>query len=109
MNSPCRCQNDRCAREEARQQESWFIRARKVAGLIVPSTLLTLLPKCPMCLAAYVALGTGFTMSYASAHVLMRTLTGLCIGTLALCVARLLINYSSRKQTIPFQPTPVRS
>jgi len=41
-----------------------------------------------MCLASYVALGTGFTMSYASAHVLMRTPTVLCISTLAFCVVR---------------------
>jgi hypothetical protein len=76
-----------------------------MAGFIVPGTLLTLLPKCPMCLAAYVALGTGFTMSHASAQILMRALTVLCVGTLALCMARRLVNFSSKKQTINFQPT----
>jgi hypothetical protein len=82
-----------------------LIRAREVAGFIVPGTLLTLLPKCPMCLAAYVALGTGFTISYGSARLLMRAFTALCIGTLALCVARRLVNFNSKKQTINFQPT----
>jgi hypothetical protein len=108
MNSPCCCQKNRRGRDEARQQKSWFIRARKVAGLIVPGTLLTLLPKCPMCFAAYVALGTGLTMSYPFAQTLLRTLTLLCLGTLALCAARWLVNYSSRKQTINFQPTQAR-
>lgn len=62
-----------------------------------------------MCLAAYVALGTGFTISYASAHILMRTITVLCLGTLTLCVARRLLNCSPKKQTINFQPTPAQS
>jgi hypothetical protein len=106
MNSPCCCQNDRRTRDDARYPKS--SRARRLAELILPGALLTLLPKCPMCLAAYVALGTGFTMSYASAHLLMRTLTALCLGTLALCAARCLVNCSSKKRTINFQPTPAR-
>ncbi len=108
MNSPCSCQKNRDAREDARHQESWFIRARKVAELIVPSILLTLLPKCPMCFAAYVAVGAGITMSHGSARILMRTLTVLCIGTLGLCVARRLLNWSPKNQTINFQPTQAR-
>ena len=44
------------------------------------------MPKCPMCLAAYVALGTGVTMSYSSALILMRVLAILCLCTLAFCV-----------------------
>jgi hypothetical protein len=85
------------------------MRARKAAGLVVPGTLLTLMPKCPMCLAAYVALGTGFTMSLASAKILMHTLIALCIGTLLLCLARRLVNWIPKRQTIKCQPTPARS
>jgi hypothetical protein len=63
---------------------------RDVAGWILPGTVLALLPKCPMCVAAYIALGTGFTMSYASAHMLMRIVIVICIGALACCAMRLL-------------------
>ena len=108
MNPLCSCQKNRHPREDARRQRSWLLRAKKMAELIVPGTLFALLPKCPMCLAAYVALGTGFTMSYASAQILMRTLTVLCIGTLALCVAKRLVNFSPKKQTINFQPPQAR-
>lgn len=65
-------------------------RVKDVAGWLVPGTLLALLPKCPMCVAAYVALGTGFTMSYASAHMLLRIVTVICIGALAWCAVRLI-------------------
>ena len=75
MNSSCCCQRKPRTGHEARQQKSWLRRVRGVAGWILPSTLLALMPKCPICLAAYVALCTGFTMSGSSAHILMRTLT----------------------------------
>ena len=58
-----------------------------------------------MCLAAYVALCTGLTMSYSSAHILMRTLTALCLGTLALCVVRRVVSCRQNKQTFNLQPT----
>lgn len=61
-----------------------------------------------MCLAAYVALGTGFTMSYPSAQILMRAVTVLCIGMLALCVARRIVNSGLKKQACNLQPTPAR-
>jgi hypothetical protein len=74
-------------------------RLREVGGWILPGALLALMPKCPICLAAYVALCTGFTMSYSSAHILMRTLTALCMGTLALCVIRRVVSFRHNGQT----------
>src|SRR4051812_21781722 len=103
MNSPCCCQRELRAGDEARK--TWLRRVRGIAGWILPGALLTLMPKCPMCLAAYVALGTGFTMSGSSAHTLMRTLTAVCIGTLALYVVRRVISCSQNKPTFDLQPT----
>jgi hypothetical protein len=82
---------------------------RRNAGMILPATLLALMPKCPMCLAAYVALCTGFTMSCSSAHILMRTLAVLCIAMLALCVTRLLINWYYKNQTFKLNQTKTHS
>jgi hypothetical protein len=53
-----------------------------------------------MCLVAYVALCSGLTMSCSSAHLLMRLLTALCIGTLALCVVRRVVNFRQNKLTL---------
>ena len=105
MNSSCCCQRKPHTGDEAHQQKSWLRRVRGAAGWILPSALLALMPKCPLCLAAYVALGTGVTMSASSAHILMRTLTILCIGTLALCVFRRVVGSFQNRQTYNLQPT----
>ena len=105
MNSSCCRHREPRTGHAARQQKSWPGRVRGVAGWILPGALLALMPKCPLCLAAYVALGTGFTMSAASAHILMRLLTVVCIGTLGLCVVRLVINFRHHKQNLNAQLT----
>ena len=91
--------------QSAPHKKSWLRRAREATGWIVPGAVLALMPKCPICLAAYVALGTGFTMSCSSAHILMRVLTVLCLGTLALCVVRRVVRFCQNKQTSNLLPT----
>ena len=99
------CQRTLHTSPDARQQSTWLRRAREAAGWIVPGALLALMPKCPMCLVAYVALCSGLTMSCSSAHLLMRLVTALCIGTLALCVVRRVVNFRQTKLTLNLQPT----
>ncbi|HEX3092692.1 MAG TPA: hypothetical protein VHW72_08735 [Candidatus Angelobacter sp.] len=48
----------------------------------LPTLILALLPKCPACFAAYVALGTGISLSVAAASVLRTLLIGACAATL---------------------------
>lgn len=88
MNAIRCCQRTPRIGDDAQQRGMWLCRVREVVGLILPGTILALMPKCPMCLAAYVALGTGFTLSYSSAHLVMRALTLLCICALAFVVVR---------------------
>jgi len=48
----------------------------------LPTLILALLPKCPACFAAYVALGTGISLSVAAASILRTLLIGACVATL---------------------------
>jgi hypothetical protein len=48
----------------------------------LPTLILALLPKCPACFAAYVALGTGISLSVAAASVLRTALIVACVATL---------------------------
>jgi len=105
VNSLHCCEWKSRAGDDERQPTTGRRHARGVAGLILPGALLALMPKCPMCLAAYVAFCTGFTMSGSSAHILMRSLTALCLGTLGLCVVRRVVSCRQNKQSINLQPT----
>jgi hypothetical protein len=53
----------------------------------LPTVILALLPKCPACLAAYVALGTGISISVAAASIFRTLLIGACVATLAWVLA----------------------
>jgi membrane protein implicated in regulation of membrane protease activity len=109
MNSHHCCQRQPHATSGAREQTTWRHRARKIAGYVIPGALLALMPKCPMCLVAYVAFCSGLTISCSSAHLLMRLVTALCIGTLTLCVIRRVVNSRQNKQTFNLQPMQTQS
>ena len=63
-------------------------RLAELAGWLIPATLLAFFPKCPLCVAGYVALATGLGISLATATYLRWTLLALCVGSLAYMAAR---------------------
>lgn len=62
------------------------------AGLrwFVPAALLALMPKCPVCLAGYVALFTGVGLSFTAASLLRTGLMFACAAALGWCAWRAL-------------------
>jgi hypothetical protein len=55
---------------------------------VIPGVVLAILPKCPVCVAAYVAVGTGVGISLTAASFLRTTVIALCVAALAFMVIR---------------------
>ena len=70
-----------------------------MAGLfswIAPGAVLTLMPKCPVCLAAYIALGTGIGVSVPVAENLRLAALVLSSAVLVALVIRVVARYFKR-------------
>jgi hypothetical protein len=76
------CQPKTRAGENARRPAS-RLRGGEIAGWVLPGATLVLLPKCPVCVAAYIALFSGVGISVATATYLRTSLLILCVTALA--------------------------
>ena len=63
-------------------------RAVDLVSWIVPGAILALIPKCPICLAAYIALWTGLGLSVAAAANLRVLLIIVCVMSLIFLATR---------------------
>ena len=82
-------------------------RSLDVAGWMVPATLWALLPKCPMCLAAYVALGTGIGLSAAVASQVRSGLVLLCLASILVFGVRNFRHFVHWRRRYQTEPGPV--
>ena len=63
-------------------------RGLRIAGTVIPAAVLVLLPKCPACIVAYIAMGTGIGVAVSTASHLRTLVLVLCVACLAWVVAR---------------------
>jgi hypothetical protein len=79
-----------CDAASDRKTPMWVRRVREILAWILPSAILVLVPKCPACLAAHVALWTGLGLSLSTTTYLRWTLLFIGIASLLfLIVGRL--------------------
>ena len=90
------CQRTR-ARTDGRQLVWWMSGRGKIAGCIVPTAVLAILPKCPACVAMYVALATGLGISLPAASHLRMSVVVLCVVCLLLVSAKIFRDLFARR------------
>ena len=72
----------------------------EIAGWVVPGATLALLPKCPACVAGYLALATGLGVSFSTAAYLRTSLVIFSVSVLILLAARRGIRWRRRARPI---------
>ena len=92
---------DRATRDRgnAPRPESRWQRGSAIAAWIFPGATLALLPKCPACLAGYVALASGIGISIQTAAVLRTSLLVLSVATLLCLVMKYLCRSGVKRTT----------
>ncbi|MBI2422541.1 MAG: hypothetical protein HYV27_06910 [Candidatus Hydrogenedentes bacterium] len=73
----------------------WARRCAQGAGWVAPGAVLALMPKCPACVAAYIALATGIGLSLDNAALLRSFLLLVCVASLCGLAAWRLRRYLS--------------
>jgi hypothetical protein len=76
----------------------WVARAKAAGGWFIPSMLLALVPKCPLCLAVYLSVTTGIGVSMTTARYLRWSWLGLCLVSLFYLVAQYSRDWSGKRR-----------
>src|SRR5262249_53438931 len=95
-----------CAAAGDRKTPTRVRRVRAILAWVLPGALLVLVPKCPACLAAHVALWTGLGLSLSTATYLRWVLLFLCAASLLFLIVERLdrtgaVFSSFKKETEP--------
>lgn len=72
--------------------------ARPVAGSILSAFVIAFLPKCPACIAAYLAMGTGIGIAASTAAALRMLLLSVSVAWLAYGAVRLVLRWSASRE-----------
>jgi hypothetical protein len=95
VSTRCCCNLTQAATEGSSHPPS-PVRRLDLFGWMGPGALLILLPKCPLCLAAYITLATGIGLSVAVATHLRMLLVILCGVSLLYFAGKCVLSFVSR-------------
>lgn len=98
--SCCKRREQARAVAPTRRPTSRWKRGGEFASWILPSAALALIPKCPACVAGYVALATGIGISLPAAAYIRGSLIAMCLASLAYLVARRLRRLKTARASI---------
>lgn len=93
MRDGCCCQQKPNA---AVAERSWRRAVGRAVSWIVPGVVLAVMPKCPVCVAAYVALITGCSISLATAGAIRWVVLAIVVTVLASLIVRASWTYAIR-------------
>jgi hypothetical protein len=94
----CPCRRNAASPVPPPKERQVARRARGAAAWALPSVALALVPKCPMCIAAYLAIGGGLGVSLSTAAHLRAALLWVCWSILALLAVRMAIRFAMRRR-----------
>src|SRR6476646_5038085 len=106
MNSNCYCKyasnNEECETVQGARTNSKQKPLKRQHGLgirwVLPGVVLVILPKCPICLAGYIAIGTGISLSIATATYLRISLIIISVVSLLYLLTKKLSALRYHKQ-----------
>ncbi len=92
--------------EQLMPRRSAYAAGRKFLAVLVPGLLWALIPKCPACLAAYIALATGLSVSVSVASQLRYGLIVVFLATASVLAWSLMRRWVSMKVLVDRKWTP---
>lgn len=90
MNPGACCRPATAKRDQSRapEERTFLRRGLDTLRWMAPGFVLLIIPKCPVCLAAYIALGTGIGISFAVAAWIRWILISICVASFLYLIGR---------------------
>jgi len=86
-----------CCKTSQPRSNTRLKKFREICAWVLPNAILVLMPKCPLCLAAYLAVGAGIGLSLRTATDLRWAMLLLCIASLSYLIVTRFHRFAARR------------